>query len=89
MLLNTIQQTLLTCSKSRLAQPDKRDHSKSPSRHPCYDTIFAAIKPKKCSKQNQKIKRKPYQSSSIYVECHKAIPSEELLIMLDKVVAIL
>lgn len=89
MLLNTIQQTLLTCSKSRLLPSDKRDHSKSLCYHPHFDTVFAAIKPKKSSKKNQTVKRNPSQTSSVYVECHTAVPSEELLKMLDKVITIL
>ena len=89
MLLNTIQKTILTRSNSRLPQSHRRDNSKSLRCHPCFDTVFASIKPKKCSKKNQNIKRPPSQPSFVYFECNKAIPSEELLTMLNKVIAIL
>ncbi|MCK5727976.1 MAG: hypothetical protein KAH08_02025 [Methylococcales bacterium] len=97
MLLNTIQKTLLTRSNNRLPQPDMSDHQKSLNHHPHYDTVFAYIKRKKHSKKTrsiqkmdaQNIKRKPSLTSSVYFECNNAIPSEELLTMLNKVIAIL
>ncbi|MCK5899131.1 MAG: hypothetical protein KAG06_08680 [Methylococcales bacterium] len=85
MLLSTIQKTLLTRSNSRLLQTDISDNSKSRHHSSHYDTVFAYVKRKK----NQHVKRKPSQPSSVYFECNKVIPSEELLSMLDKIITIL